>query len=105
MFYMENQQGPAVQHRGLCSIPCNNLMVPKAKNGGSNSQGLWDGHGHAAVFNMESQQGPAVQHRGLCSMSHSSLDGRGVWERTDTSIWMAESLHCSPETITSLLTG
>ena len=32
-----------------------------------------------------------------------SLDGREVWGRMDTSIWMAESLHCSPDTITTLL--
>ena len=25
MFYMENQQGPAVQHRGLCSMSCGSL--------------------------------------------------------------------------------
>ena len=34
-----------------------------------------------------------------------SLDGRGVWGRMDTCIPMAESLHCSPEAITTLLTG
>ena len=32
-----------------------------------------------------------------------SLDGRRVWERMDTSIGMAESLGCSPETTTTLL--
>ena len=49
---------------------------------------------------MDNQQGPAVQHRELCSVLCASLDGRGVWGRMDT--WMAESLHCSPETITAL---
>ena len=34
-----------------------------------------------------------------------SLDGRGVWVRMDTSVCTAESLCCSPETITTLLTG
>ena len=34
-----------------------------------------------------------------------SLDGRGVWGRMDTCLCMAESLHCSPETTTTLLTG
>ena len=33
-----------------------------------------------------------------------SLDGKGVWRRMDTCICMAETLHCSPETITTLLT-
>ena len=30
------------------------------------------------------------------------LDGRGVWGRMDTCIYMEESLHCSSETITTL---
>ena len=30
---MENPQGPAVQHRELCSILCNNLMVTRGKDG------------------------------------------------------------------------
>ena len=33
------------------------------------------------------------------------LDGRGVWERMDTCICMAESIGCSLETVTTLLTG
>ena len=32
-----------------------------------------------------------------------SLDGRGVWGRMDACKCLAESLHCSPETITTLL--
>ena len=34
VFNMKNQQGPAEQHRGLCSILCNNLMVPRGKEKG-----------------------------------------------------------------------
>jgi len=41
----------------------------------------------------------------LCSMSCGSLDGRGVWGRMDTCISFAESLHCSPEIITTLSVG
>ena len=63
VFNMENQQGPAGQHRGLCSMLCNNLMVPRGRDGGRDGQGLWDGHGHTAVLNMENQQGPAGQRR------------------------------------------
>ena len=37
------------------------------------------------------------------SMLCVSLDGREVWGRMDTCICMAESLNCSPETITTLL--
>ena len=39
----------------------------------------------------------------LYSMLCGSLDGRGVWGRMDTCVWMAESLHYSLETITTLL--
>ena len=98
---MENQQGPAVQHRGLCSILCNHLMVPRGKDGGRDSQGVWDGHGHTAVFNVENQQGPAGQHRGLCSMSCGSLAGRGVWGSVDTCVCVPESLCRPPESITT----
>ena len=28
-------------------------MVTRGKGGGRDSQGVWDGHGHAAGFNME----------------------------------------------------
>ena len=41
----------------------------------------------------------------LYSMSCGSLDGSGVWGRIGTCICVAEPLHCSPETITSLLIG
>ena len=39
----------------------------------------------------------------LCSMLCASLDGTGVWGRMDTCVCIAESLHCSPETIITLL--
>ena len=80
-------------------------MVTRGKDGGRDSQGVWDGHGHTAVFHMENQQGPAVQHRELCSVSRGSLDGRGVWGRMDTCACMAEPLCCPPETITALFIG
>ena len=41
----------------------------------------------------------------LCSMLCDSLDGREVWGRMDTCICSAESLHCSPETITTLFSS
>ena len=52
---------------------------------------------------MDNQQGPTVEHMELCSMLCGSLDGMGVWGRMDTCVCMAESLHCSPETSTTLL--
>jgi len=54
---------------------------------------------------MENQQGPTVWHKGFCSMLCGSLDGRGIWGRMDTRIFMAKSLCCPPETITTLLIG
>ena len=39
----------------------------------------------------------------LCSVLHNSLDVREVWGRMDTCICVAESLCCSPETVTTLL--
>ena len=42
---------------------------------------------------------------GLCSVLWGSLGGRGVWGRMDTCMSMAESLHCLPETVTTLLIG
>ena len=46
-----------------------------------------------------------IVYRELCSVICASLDGKGVWERMDTCVCMAESLHCSPETTTILLIG
>ena len=53
----------------------------------------------------DNQQRPSIEHRELCSRLCGSLDGRGIWGRMDTCIGMAESLHCSPEIITTLLIG
>ena len=39
----------------------------------------------------------------LCSILCGSLDGRGDWGRTDTCIYVAKSLCCSPETTTLLI--
>ena len=40
---------------------------------------------------------------GTLSMVGGSLDGKGVWGRMDPYICITESLHCLPETITSLI--
>ena len=52
---------------------------------------------------MDNQQGPIVKYMELCSMLYTNLDGRGIWGRMDTCIPITEFLHCSPETITTLL--
>ena len=64
---------------------------------------MWDGHVHIAIFKMDNQQGSTVEHRELCLMLCGSLDGRGVWERTDTCIHMAESPQCLPQIATTWL--
>ena len=33
------------------------------KGGEKDSQGVWNGHVHTAVFKMDNQQGPTVHHR------------------------------------------
>ena len=76
-------------------------MVVEGRVGGRDSQGVWNVH--TVIFKVDNQQGPTVQHRKLYSMLCGSLDGRGAWGRMNTCICMAESLHCSPETITTLL--
>ena len=78
-------------------------MVTGGKDVGRDSQGVWDGHGHTAVFNMENQQGPAVRHRELCSMSRGSLDGRGVWGRAGTCVCVTGSLSCPAGVTTAFL--
>ena len=52
---------------------------------------------------MDNHQRPIAQHMELCSMLRGSLDGRAVWGRIDTCKCMAEVLHCSSETTTTLL--
>ena len=50
------------------------LKVTRWKDGVRNSQGVWDGHVHIAIFKMNNQQGFAIQHMELCSMLCCSLD-------------------------------
>ena len=76
------------------------LMVLGAGEG-RDSSGLWEGHVHTAIFKVDNQEKSFVERMELCSMLHGSLDGRGVWGGMDPCICMAESLHCSPEIITT----
>ena len=74
----------------------------RGRMGGRNSYQVWNWQVHTPIFKMDHQQGPAIQQRERCSMLCRSLDGRGVWGRTDTCICMAETLPCSLEIITTL---
>ena len=47
--------------------------ITSGEDGGRDSQGVWDAHGHTAVFNMEKHQEPAGQHRELCSILCNNL--------------------------------
>ena len=68
----------------------NELTVAEGKDGGRDSQGVWDGRGQTAVLNMENQQGPAAQPGELCSIPCNNLmvtrgkdggrDSQGVWD-------------------------
>ena len=51
---------------------------------------------------MDNEQRPIVQHMELFPVLCGSLDRKGVWG-TDAGIYMAESLRCSPETTTFLI--
>ena len=84
-----------LQNRNRLTDLENNLCLPEAGGG--------DGHVHIAVFKMGNQQGAAIQCMGLCSVLCGSLYGRRVWGSMDTCICMAESLHCSSETVTLLI--
>ena len=50
-----------------------NFGCQRKSVGGSDSQGVWAGHGHTAGFIMENQRAPAVQHRQLCSILCNNL--------------------------------
>ena len=52
---------------------------------------------------MDNQQGLTVQHMKVYMMLCTSLDEKRFRGRMDTCVHMAESLCCSPETITTLL--
>ena len=67
--------------------------------GGSNSQGVWEGHVDTVMFKTDNQQGPTVQRMDLY------LGEQWGSGRMDTCICVAESLHSSPETTTTLLIG
>ena len=80
----------------------NELIVARGRMRGRDSQGIWNGHAHTPIFKMDNQQGPTVEYMEFNSMLCGNLDGRGIWGKFDTFMCMAETLCCSPETITTL---
>ena len=81
----------------------NELMVAAEWETGVRDLGSLDGQVHTTTLQVDNQQEPTAQHMELCSMLRGSLDGRAVWGRIDTCKCMAEVLHCSSETTTTLL--
>ena len=63
------------------------------------------GRVHTALLKTDHQQGPAARHRGLCSVFWGGLDGRGLGGGWLHVCGWPEPLHCSSETITTLLAG
>ena len=86
--------------RGSWGHPHKVSGTGRGRKRGRDSEGVWDGHVHAALFKTDNR--PTRTYRELCSMLRHSLDGRGVWGRMDTCVCMAESLRCPPESITTL---
>ena len=64
-----------LQNKTRLTVLENELMVAGEKDGGWDSQGVWDAYVHIAIFKMENQQGPSVQHMELCLMLCGILDG------------------------------
>ena len=57
-------------------------MVLRVRLRGRDSQGVWDGHVHTAIFEMDNQQGSIVLYMELCPIFCSNLDWRefgGEW--------------------------
>ena len=79
------------------------LWLPEERIGGTDSQGILDGHKLTAIFKKDNQKSLTVQHRELCLMLCGSLDGKGVQGRMDACIYKAESFCCPLEIITTLL--
>ena len=101
---MENQQGPAGQHRGLCSILCNNLMVTRGKDGeGIVRESGMDMDTLLCLTWRTSKE--LLTARGTLLHVTWQPGWRGVWGRMDTCVCVAESLCCLPEIITTVLIG
>ena len=54
---------------------------------------------------MDNQQRPTEEHRELCSVLCARLGGSGAGGRMGPCMCMAESLHCSLQTTTTLFIG
>ena len=72
--------------------------------GGSDSQGVWDGHVRAALFKKENSKD--LPHSAGARLGVLRQPGpEGARGSVDTRVRMAELLPCPPETITVLFIG
>ena len=92
-----------LQNRNKLTDLENALMVTGGRMEEKGKLRSWNRHEYTAIFEMYNLEDPTVWHVKLCSMLYSSLNGKAVWERIDTCIFMAKSFHCSPKTTTTLL--
>ena len=72
---------------------------------GRDSYSVWDRHVHIATFKTGNQQGPTLQYMELSSTSRGKLGARGARCRMGICTCMPESLFCSPDTITSIVSN
>ena len=104
---MDNQQGPTVWHMELCLTLCGSLhcrwILHCWAPGKATLYHTWF-EIHLYIMTRFENQPWFYTNRvhGTCTVP---ILGGGVSGRTDTCICMAESLHYSPETITTLLVG
>ena len=65
---------------------------------GRDSWGVWDGHVHTAIFTMDYQQDLrySTWNSAQCHMA-AWMEGESGGEWIPVYIYMAESLHCSPQ--------
>ena len=71
--------------------------------GGMDSQKVWDGHVHTAIFKMDNQQGPMYSIWNSAQCYVPSWMEAGFGEEWIYVLCVAESLHCLPETMTTLV--
>ena len=56
---------------------------------GRESQGVWDGHVHIAIFKMDNQQGIIVQHMELCCSAAAWMGEGFGGGQTHVSVWLS----------------
>ena len=80
-------------------IDLENELLAARVEAGTDSGGVWEGHVHTALFKMENQRRPTrILLSVMCQPGWDGVLGKNGYMH----IYMAESLHCSPETSTTL---